>query len=110
MSDTFEKREKGEEEKFRFDQELRFKAEARRNKLLGLWAAEKMGLGAAATEAYAKQVVEADLAHPGVDDVVQKVMKDFKAHHVTVTEREVRHEIGRLDAVAREQVLKEAAK
>ncbi len=68
--DTFSKREKSEEARFKLDAEKRFKAEARRNKLLGLWAAERMGMTQSESEAYALEVVRADLAEPGVDDVV----------------------------------------
>jgi hypothetical protein len=102
---TFEDRKKGFEEKFRHDQELQFKVTARRNKLLGLWAAEKLGLAGDAAEAYAKEVVAADFEKPGDDDVIEKVMGDFKAKNVAVTEEQVRHELQRLFETAKKQIM-----
>jgi hypothetical protein len=87
---TFDKREAGFENKFAHDEELRFKATARRNKLLGAWAAEKQGLSSAAAETYAKEVVMADLAQAGDDDVVHKIMADFAAKKVAVSEADIR--------------------
>ena len=72
---TFDKREEGFEKKFAHDEELRFKANARRNKLLGLWAAEKLGLTGDAANAYAKEVVMADFEEAGDDDVLKKVQQ-----------------------------------
>ena len=74
---TFDKREEGFEKKFALDEELRFKANARRNKLLGHWAAEKLGLTGADAEAYAKTVVMADFEEAGDDDVFRKVQHRF---------------------------------
>ncbi|MGZ8322645.1 MAG: DUF1476 domain-containing protein, partial [Rhodoplanes sp.] len=71
--DSFDKRKEGFEKKFAYDEELRFKATARRNRLLGLWAAEKLGLTGAEGEAYAKEVVISDLEAPGENDVFAKV-------------------------------------
>jgi hypothetical protein len=102
---TFDDRKKGFEEKFRHDQELQFKVNARRNKLLGAWAAEKMGLSGAAAESYAKEVVAADFEKPGDDDVVQKVVGDLKAKNVAVTEAQVRDELVRLLDVAKKQLM-----
>ena len=76
---TFNEREKGFEQKYKHDQDLQFKVNARRNKLLGLWAAEQMGLSGADAEAYAKQVVQADFEKPGDSDVVAKVVNDLSA-------------------------------
>ena len=76
---TFDKREEGFEKKFAHDEELRFKANARRNKLLGLWAAEKLGLTGADAEAYAEGVVVADFEEAGDDDVFRKVRADLDA-------------------------------
>ena len=88
---TFDKREEGFEKKFAHDEELRFKATARRNKLLGLWAAEKMGLKGPEAEAYAKEVVIADFEAPGDDDVVAKLRKDFDAKGVkNISDQELR--------------------
>jgi hypothetical protein len=86
---TFDKREEGFEKKFAHDEELRFKANARRNKLLGLWAAEKLGLSGAEADAYAKEVVVADFEQAG-DDVFQKVRKDFDAKGVAQSDHQIR--------------------
>lgn len=101
---TFDKREEAFEQKFAHDEELHFKAAARRDKLLGLWAAEKMGLSGAAAEVYAKSVVVADLEQPGDDDVVAKVMADFAEAKVDQSEHQVRRHLDELMAVAMEQV------
>src|SRR5690606_16523749 len=74
---TFDDREKGFEAKFALDQEQEFKAVARRNKMLGLWAAEKMGLSPESAEQYAQAVVRADMEQPGDEDVFRKVAGDF---------------------------------
>ena len=82
---TFDKREEGFEKKFALDEEQKFKAEARRNKLLGLWAAEKLGLSGDAATAYAKEVVAADFEEAGDQDVQNKVREGFcrqgRRHH-----------------------------
>ena len=87
---TFDKREEGFEKKFAHDEELRFKANARRNKLLGMWAAEKLGLTGAEAEAYAKEVVMADFDEPGDGDVFKKVRKDFDAKGVAQSDHQLR--------------------
>jgi hypothetical protein len=87
---TFDKREDGFEKKFAHDEELRFKANARRNKLLGLWAAEKLGLAGDQAQAYAKEVVIADLEEAGDDDVFRKVRKDFDAKGVAQSDHQIR--------------------
>jgi len=87
---TFDKREEGFEKKFAHDEELRFKANARRNKLLGLWAAEKLGLAGDAANAYAKDVVMADFEEAGDDDVFRKVRKDLEAKGVVQSDQEIR--------------------
>jgi hypothetical protein len=87
---TFDKREEGFEKKFAHDEELRFKANARRNKLFGLWAAEKLGLSGADADAYAKEVVVADFEESGDDDVFRKVRKDFDAKNVAQTDQQLR--------------------
>jgi hypothetical protein len=87
---TFDKREEGFEKKFAHDEELRFKASARRNKLLGLWAAEKLGLSGDAANAYAKEVVMADFEEAGDGDVLKKVQKDLEAKGITMSEQELR--------------------
>jgi hypothetical protein len=87
---TFDKREEGFEKRFAHDEELRFKANARRNKLLGLWAAQKLGLSGADADAYAKEVVVADLEEAGDDDVFRKVRKDFDAKGVAESDHQIR--------------------
>jgi len=87
---TFDKREEGFEKKFAHDEELRFKANARRNKLFGLWAAEKLGLSGADAEAYAKEVVVADFEEAGDEDVFKKVRKDFDAKGVAQSDHQIR--------------------
>lgn len=104
---TFDEREKGFEAKYRHDQETQFKIGARRNRLLGMWAAEKLGLSGGEAEAYAKQVVAADFEKPGDSDVLDKVVADFQAKGVALGAGEVRKEMDRLISVAREQVLAE---
>jgi hypothetical protein len=97
---TFDKREQAFERKFAHDQDLRFKAVARRNKMLGMWAAQKLGkAGEAATE-YAKAVVLADFEEAGDDDVVRKVKGDLEAAGVACTETEIRSRMTELLAQA----------
>ena len=104
---SFDNREKGFENKFAHDQELQFKAQARRNKLLGLWAAEKMGLAADAAEAYAKTVVKADFDEPGDDDVFRKIRKDFDAKGVAQSDHQIRRTMDELLATAKDQLMNE---
>jgi hypothetical protein len=87
---TFDKREDAFERKYAHDEELRFKAEARRNKLLGLWAAEKLGKSGADADAYAREVVAADIEEAGEEDVFRKVRKDFDAAGVTQSDHQIR--------------------
>jgi len=101
---TFDKREEGFEKKFALDEEQKFKAEARRNRLLGLWAAGKLGLSGDAADAYAKTVVAAEFEEAGDADVVRKVMGDLAAKGITVTETQVRTQMTELMAQAVAQV------
>jgi len=87
---TFDKREEGFEKKFAHDEELKFKASARRNKLLGLWAAEKLGLTGAAADAYSKEVIAADFEEAGDEDVFRKLRKDFDAKGVSESDHQIR--------------------
>ena len=103
MSDMSD-RQKGFESKFAHDQELRFKATARRNKLLGLWAAEKLGKTGADAEAYAKEVVAADFEEVGDEDVLRKVRGDLEAAGIAQSEHQVRRTMDDLMAEAIEQV------
>ena len=101
---TFDKREEGFEKKFAHDEELRFKANARRNKLLGLWAAEKLGLSGPDADAYAKEVVVADFEEAGDDDVFRKVRKDFDAKGVAQSDQQIRKTMIELMGQAIEQI------
>jgi hypothetical protein len=98
---TFDQREEGFEKKFALDEEQKFKAEARRNKLLGLWAAEKLGLSGDAANAYAKQVVAADFE---VGGVARKVMDDLAAKGAAIPEPQLRTRMDELMAQAIVQV------
>src|SRR5438309_10725616 len=97
---SFDKREEGFEKKFALDEEQKFKAEARRNKLLGLWAAEKLAMPADAAAAYAKDVVAADFEEAGDSDVARKVMADLAAKGVAITEAQLRAKMDELMAQA----------
>ncbi len=105
---TFDEREKAFENKFKRDQELQFKVKARRNRLLGQWAASKVGMTGEAADKYAKEVVAADFEKPGDDDVVQKIIKDLGTRGAKVTEAEVRSEMGRLEVEAKRQLMESA--
>ena len=100
----FDKRREGYESKFAHDEELKFKATARRNKLLGLWAAAKLGLTGAAAEDYAKEVVKSDFEEAGEEDVFRKVRKDLDAKKVDVSDHQIRREMEDLMATAVEQI------
>lgn len=86
---TFDEREKAFERKFAHDEELRFKSTVRRNKLTGLWAAEKLGLSGEEAEAYAKSVVKADFQEAGDEDVVRKLREDFAAKGIDMSDNEL---------------------
>ena len=100
----FDERGKSHERKFQQDQELAFKTRARRNRLLGLWAAERMGLAGEAAEHYARDVLAADLEKPGVDDVIAKIAADFAKHGVALGEARIRAELDRCAAEAKKQL------
>ena len=101
---TFDDREKAFEAKYALDQEQEFKAIARRNRMLGLWAAEKMGLSSESADQYAAAVVRADFEQPGDEDVFRKVAGDFKGSGLTVSEGEIRSKMDELASVARDQI------
>src|SRR3954469_24501100 len=90
---TFDEREKGFEARYQHDQDIQFRVHARRNKLVGLWAAEKLGLRGAAADSYAKDVVASDFEHPGDEDIVGKILKDFQAKDVKSSAAEIRKEL-----------------
>jgi hypothetical protein len=100
----FDKREEGFERKFAHDEEVRFKARARRNKLLGLWAAQKLGLVGDAAEAYAKEIVIVDFEEPGDDDMFARIRKDFDAKAVDQSDHQIRRTMEELMAKAVEDV------
>ena len=101
---TFDKREEGFEKKYAVDEESKFKAMARRNKLLGLWVAEQLGLTGDAANAYAKEVVAADFEEAGDGDVLRKVFGDLSAKGVAITQAQVRVKMDELMATAVLQV------
>ncbi|XSG82803.1 MAG: DUF1476 domain-containing protein [Methyloligella sp. ZOD6] len=105
---TFDEREKSFEKKFAHDEELRFKATARRNKLLGLWAAEKMGLAGDDAQNYAREVVKADFDEPGEEDVFRKVRGDFDAKNIDQSDHQIRRQMVDLLAEAINQIENEA--
>jgi hypothetical protein len=90
---TFDKREEGFEKQFAHDEELRFKSIARRNKMLGKWAAERLGRSGAEAEAYAKEVVIADFEEAGDEDVFRKIRADFDVNGVKVSDQEIREQM-----------------
>ncbi|OIQ65953.1 hypothetical protein GALL_524850 [mine drainage metagenome] len=101
---TFDKREESFEKKFALDEEQKFKAEARRNRLLGLWAAGKLGISGDAANAYAKEIVAAEFSEGGDAAVVRKVMGDLAAKGIAITEAQVRTEMTELMTQAVAQV------
>jgi hypothetical protein len=104
MTTTFDKREEGFEKKFAHDEELRFKAMARRNKLLGLWAAGLLGKTGEEADSYAKEIVMVDFEEPGEEDVFRRVMKDLDGKGVT--EQQIRAKMNEFLAQAVEQISK----
>ena len=100
----FEDRERAYEAKFAHDEELRFKSLARRNKLLGLWAAAQLGRAGDAADAYAKEVVRSDFAEPGDEDVFRKVRGDFNAAGVDITDEALRMKMRELLVEAADQL------
>ena len=105
---TFDERKDAFESKFAHDQELRFKTEARRNKLLGLWAAGLLGKSGADADAYAREVVAADFETAGDEDVFAKVRRDFDAGGVNQSDHQIRRTMDDLMQTAMDQVSKEA--
>jgi hypothetical protein len=110
MSNAFADREKGFEAKFKLDQEQEFRASSRRNRLFGLWVAERLGKAGADAEAYAKQVVAADFQKPGHDDVIEKVQADLAAAGKPADAASLLAEYEKCLGVARAQIAAEPAK
>ena len=104
---TFNDRERAYESKFAHDADLRFKAEARRNRLLGEWAAEQMDLTPEETDAYAKAVVQADFEEAGDEDVIRKVLGDLTSAGCDIAEAEVRAALDEKSVEARRQFMSE---
>jgi hypothetical protein len=104
---TFNDRQAGFENKFKHDQELQFKATARRNKLVGLWAAAKFGLSGDAADAYAKDVVAADFDKPGDDDVVEKIVADAAKHGVKFAAADVQAQLAHFMPIAKQQLMEQ---
>lgn len=105
---TFNERERAYESKFAHDEELRFKATARRNRLLGKWAAEKLGLAEDKADEYAKEVVRSDFEEPGDHDVFRKIRKDFDEAGVDQSDHQIQRTMEELMHVAIEQIEKES--
>jgi hypothetical protein len=101
---TFDKREEGFEKQFAHDEELRFKANARRNRMLGAWAAGHLGLSGPDADAYAKEVVMADFEEAGDEDVFRKVRKDFDAKGIKQSDQQIRTTMTTLMAEAVNQI------
>jgi len=97
---TFDEREKSFEKKFAHDQDLKFKAESRRNKMIAEWAAAKLGLSGGAVDDYVKAVRKADLTQKGDDDVIGKISKDFADKGVQVAEADIRNQMSEFLAKA----------
>ena len=100
---TFDKREEGFEKKFAVDEELKFKAEARRNRLLGLWAADRQGISGDAASAYARDIITADFDEAG-HGALRKVTADLTANGIAVTEEQIRAKMDELMVQAIAQV------
>lgn len=103
---AFDEREKDFEFRFKHDQELQFKVKARRNRLLGLWAAERMALTGAGAEAYAREIVDAEF-HGGDRNVVDKVVADLNAKGQSCTTAQVQFELDHLAERAKQQIMQE---
>lgn len=102
---TFDDRERAFEMKFAQDEEMKFRLIARRNRLLGEWAARLMSLTPAETEAYAKDVIRADFEEAGDDDVIRKILGDLTAASVEVDEQQIREQLGHKTAEAKRQLM-----
>ncbi|OYQ35920.1 aldolase [Niveispirillum lacus] len=104
---TFDEREQAFENKFKHDQELLFRIYARRAKLAGLWAADLLGLSGDDAAAYAKQIVSVDFEEPGHKDIVRRILSDFQAKGVDVSEHRIEKELDGLLETARQQIQSE---
>lgn len=102
---TFDDRQRGEEAKFAHDEEMAFRVQARRNRLLGEWAAELMQLSPAEADAYAKGVVQADFEESGIEDVIRKLLGDLTMAGVDIGEGDVRRALEDKDVAARRALM-----
>ena len=102
---TFDDRERAFETKFAHDEDMKFRMIARRNRLLGEWAARQMGLSEAETEAYAKDVIRADFEEAGDEDVIRKVLGDLTAAGVETDDSAIREALGHKEVEARRQII-----
>ena len=101
----FDDRERAFESKFAHDEEMKFRITARRNRLLGEWAARQMGLSEAETESYAKDVIRADFEEAGDEDVIRKVLGDLTSASVEIDEAQIREQLGHKEVEARRQII-----
>ncbi|MEI7610979.1 MAG: DUF1476 domain-containing protein [Rhodospirillaceae bacterium] len=101
---TFEDREQAFENKFKYDQDMLFKINSRRARLIGLWAAERLGITGEKAEAYAQEVVSADLDEPGHADIIRKLQADFKAKSLDISDHRISKELERQWEIARQQI------
>ena len=97
----FSDRERGQEEKFAREQAQEFRVHARRDKMLGLWVAEQMGLAGDEANAYAMTLVKADMREPGDDDVVQQALADLAEKGLSASEEEIRSQMAKFEAQVR---------
>ena len=102
---SFDDRERAFETKFAHDEEMRFRITARRNRLLGEWAARQMGLNEAETESYAKDVVRADFEEAGDEDVIRKVLGDLTSAGIETSDTEIREALEHKSVDARRQIM-----
>ena len=105
MTGIFDDRERAAEAKWAHDAELRFKIVARRNKLVGQWASEKMGLQVAESVAYEKSLIEMDVSQPGLDDLFKRIKADFSQKHVSLSDHMIRRKLEELEKTARDQLI-----
>ena len=104
---TFDEREKAFEQKYKHDQDMLFRIQNRRNKLLGIWAAELMGLSGSEAESYIKDVIMSDMEKPGDDDVHDKVYADLHAKNIDLSDHRLRKQMDELLQIAHDQVVTE---
>ena len=107
MSSGFNQREEGNEAKIKHDSDVHFRIQARRDKLLGEWVAAQLGLEGDAAAKYALEVVKADIQEPGDDDVLKKILADFKKHGIDHSEDAVSQRMAEFESIATEQVHEE---